>query len=78
MVTLGINSSLRISDLLNLRIRDVIDENGKTRDRITLQEKKTNKTKDFPISDIARKAINEYLKARTFESEEPFFIKEEK
>ncbi|MBP2660652.1 MAG: xerD 6 [Firmicutes bacterium] len=61
LFTLGINSGLRISDLLNLQIRDVVDENGKMSDRITLREKKTSKTKDFPVSDIARKAITEYL-----------------
>ena len=74
LFTLGINSGLRISDLLNLQIRNVVDENGKIRDRITLREKKTSKTKDFPISDIARKAISEYLKTRKFEFDEPFFL----
>jgi integrase len=61
LFTLGINSGLRISDLLKLKISDVIDENGKIRERITLREKKTNKTKDFPISDVARKAIVDYF-----------------
>ena len=74
LFTLGINSGLRISDLLNLQIKDVIDQNGKIRDRIILREKKTNKTKDFPISDVARKAITEYLKIRKFEFDEPFFL----
>ena len=74
LFTLGINSGLRISDLLNLQIKDVIDQNGKIRDRIILREKKTNKTKDFPISDVARKAITEYLKIRKFEFAEPLFL----
>lgn len=74
LFTLGINSGLRISDLLNLRIHHVVDENGKIRNRITLREKKTNKSKDFPISDVARKAINEYLKTREFTPDEPFFL----
>jgi len=74
LFTLGINSGLRISDLLNLRIIDIVDENGKIRKRITLREKKTSKTKDFPISDVARKAITEYLKTRKFEFDEPFFL----
>lgn len=78
LFTLGINSGLRISDLLKLQISDVIDENGKIRNRITLREKKTNKTKDFPISDVARKAITEYLKSRRFEHDEPFFLSKKK
>ena len=64
MFTLGINSGLRISDLLGLTIGDVMDVNGKARDRITIREQKTGKCKDFPISESAKKAINEYLKTR--------------
>lgn len=59
---LGINSALRISDLLNLLVVDVYDRDKKLiRDRITLREKKTGKTKDFPLSDICQRAIKLYL-----------------
>jgi len=78
LFTLGINSGLRISDLLNLQIRDIVDEHGKIGERITLCEKKTSKAKDFPISDVARKAITEYLKTRKFEFDEPFFLSKKK
>ncbi|OUO94845.1 site-specific integrase [Cloacibacillus sp. An23] len=60
LFVLGINSGLRVSDLLNLKIDDVADK-GKLKDRIHLIEQKTGKTKDFPISDTAAKAIKEYL-----------------
>ncbi|MBU2700100.1 integrase [Sporomusaceae bacterium BoRhaA] len=56
LFVLGINSGLRISDLLLLKINDV-----KTKDRIVIREKKTGKIKDFPISDTCKKTINEYL-----------------
>lgn len=54
---LGINSGLRISDLLKLTVEDV-----KGKERITIREEKTGKAKDFPLSDNCKKAINEYLK----------------
>lgn len=57
LFNVGINSGLRISDLLQLRIVDVIDEKGKIKDRISLREVKTGKTKDFPIGDTSKKAI---------------------
>ena len=60
LFVVGINSGLRISDLLKLRICDVI-ENGKLKDRITLREKKTNKFKDFPLSEKTKQALKEYL-----------------
>ncbi|WP_255451057.1 tyrosine-type recombinase/integrase [Sporomusa sp. KB1] len=56
LFVLGINSGLRISDLLSLKISDV-----KTKDRIVIREKKTGKIKDFPLSNTCEKAINEYL-----------------
>jgi len=47
---LGINSDLRICDLLNLKIKDVLDEKRKIKDRITIREQKTGKVKNFPIA----------------------------
>ena len=60
--TVGINSGLRISDLLNLKVSDVTEDNGRLKSRITITEQKTGKAKDFPISDSAAKAIAEQLK----------------
>lgn len=57
LFTLGINSGLRISDLLKLTVDDVM---GK--ERISIREQKTGKTKDFPLSEICKKSISEYLK----------------
>jgi integrase len=75
LFTLGIHSGLRISDLLKLKLNDVIDKKGKPKDRITLREKKTNKSKNFPLSAPARKAITEYLSSReNYKISEPLFI----
>ncbi|WP_312560662.1 site-specific integrase [Anaerospora sp.] len=54
---LGINSGLRISDLLKLTVDDVAE-----RDRISIKEEKTGKTKDFPLSDLCKKVIKDYLR----------------
>lgn len=58
LFVLGINSGLRISDLLKLTVEDVMNQ-----DRISIREQKTNKYKDFPLSETCKKAINEYLKS---------------
>ena len=73
LFVVGINSGLRISDLLKLQVSDVIEGN-KLKNRITLREKKTNKTKDFPLSDNAKSALKEYLKTRIYNETEPLFI----
>ena len=73
LFVVGINSGLRISDLLKLRVSDVF-ESGKPKDRIRLREKKTNKFKDFPLSDNSKLALREYLKSRDYKLNEPLFI----
>lgn len=57
LLVLGINSGLRISDLLKLQIEEVYQQ-----ERISIREQKTGKRKDFPLSDVCKKAIQEYVK----------------
>ncbi|OBY76460.1 integrase [Paenibacillus sp. KS1] len=57
LLVLGINSGLRISDLLRLNIEDVYKQ-----ERISLREQKTGKHKDFPLSEVCKKAIHEFVK----------------
>ena len=60
---LGINVGLRISDILKLKLEDLV-KNGKTpKDYVIIIEIKTNKTKKFYIGDIVKKVIETYLKA---------------
>ena len=73
LFVVGINSGLRISDLLQLTIADVIEQ-GKVKERIRLREKKTNKFKDFPLSDKAKKAIKDYHSTRNYTENEPLFM----
>ena len=61
LFTIGINSALRISDLLKLNIGDVVDENMKPVDKISLREQKTQKLKEFPLGKTSVKALKEYL-----------------
>ena len=72
LFVLGINSGLRISDLLNLKISDVV-EGKKIKDRISLREQKTGKVKDFPIGATSVKALKEYLDTWDFTYEDYLF-----
>ncbi len=73
LFTLGINSGLRISDLLNLKLSDVLDEKGKLKDRIFLREKKNGKAKQFPIGPSSVKALKEYLDGKRVTLDECLF-----
>lgn len=61
LFTMGINTGLRISDLLKLKIEDVMDERGKVKTTIYLRESKTGKEKVFAINNTLKEVIKEYL-----------------
>lgn len=67
LFVMGINSGLRISDLLSLNVGDV-----KGRQYITLKEKKTKKIKKFPINDRLKPMISKFVKNRP--DDEPLFL----
>ncbi len=60
--TLGINAGLRISDILKLKWEDILYKNGKIREEVIVKEKKTGKTKKFPLNDAVIESINAYIK----------------
>lgn len=59
LFTFGINSGLRISDIVSLDVRDVRDKNY-----IQIIEKKTGKIKKFPINSKLKPMIKEFTKDR--------------
>ncbi len=76
LFVLGINSGLRISDLLRLQVEDVLDPSSrrmKIAQRIRIREKKTGKTKDFPLNTAARSALSEYLHHAGLPKNSPLF-----
>ncbi|HEY5562733.1 MAG TPA: tyrosine-type recombinase/integrase [Clostridiaceae bacterium] len=62
LFTLGINSALRISDLLALSVDDVMDSNGNIRERIKVKEIKTRKGKSFPFTAKVKESLDIYIK----------------
>ena len=63
----GINTGLRVSDILALDVDDVLNKT-----HIEIREKKTGKYKRFPINKKLKKVLDEYL--ITKEIGEPLFI----
>ncbi len=69
----GLNTGLRVSDILGLNIDDV-----KNKNYIEIHEKKTGKYKKFPLNNKLKKLIKNYLIKRaenyTILKEEPLFV----
>ncbi len=74
LFVLGINSALRIGDLLSLKVGDVVDGKGNILDATRIQEQKTGKTKLFPLNRSARETLEMYLQTRRdLSSDAPLF-----
>ena len=58
MFVIGLNTGLRVGDILNLRAADI---SGKS--HVTLTEKKTGKYKRFLINDQLKKEIERYIES---------------
>lgn len=62
--TFGINTNYRGSDLLNFKIKDVLNPNLTFKDEYTTIESKTGKTKLFYLCDNVKESIKMYLNTR--------------
>lgn len=57
----GINTGLRIGDILPLKVRDIYNERGMFREHLTLVEQKTAKEKRIKLNETLRKCLNHYI-----------------
>ena len=70
----GINTILRVGDLLRLRYCDIFDENGRFRRYLVLHEKKTSKEKKIALNPKIRAKIKEYVEYYELDSDDHLFF----
>jgi len=63
LFVIGINTALRISDILQLQVGHFLDEKNKVRNRFWIKEKKRNKRQEVVINTSMREALIEYFSA---------------
>jgi len=61
LFVIGINSALRISDLLQLQLEHFLDDKQKIRKRFWIKERKRNKRQEIVINNSMREALIEYF-----------------
>lgn len=61
MFKFGLNTGLRISDILPMNTKDIFNENGTFKDYLVLKEKKTGKEKKIKINNALRKSITNFV-----------------
>lgn len=75
LFVVGISLGIRGGDLLNLRIRDVLDEHGVVREELLIHESKTCKMHHPHLNQKAQEAIVALLKSMgTFDYEDYLFV----
>ncbi len=60
LFTFGINSGLRIGDILKMKLRDVVDTRGHPLPFYELRERKTGKAKRIPLSANVQRSVREF------------------
>lgn len=76
LITLGLNTALRISDILNLRWNDIYDfKQERYYKHINITEKKTKKTTTILLNNITIEALNIYKHSICEISPEQFLMK---
>jgi integrase len=63
MVVVGINTALRISDLLDLQVEHFLDEHLQIKQRFWIKEQKRGKRQEVVVNTSIRDALEEYLDA---------------
>src|SRR5712664_3989737 len=71
LFVVGINSALRISDLLQLRVGDFFDEEGTIRQQFSIREEKRDKRNVVVINASMRDALEKYQAAYPYAGDKP-------
>jgi len=60
----GINTGLRISDIIPIKVNDIFNEKWQFREYLILNEKKTAKEKKIKLNETLRKCLHNYVKTQ--------------
>ena len=68
-----LNTGLRISDVVKVKVSDLVTENLNFKDYFVLQEKKTRKEKKIKLNDSLKKALKIYIKENKLKQDKYIF-----
>lgn len=71
----GINSALRIFDLLSLRVKDVLNAQVEIKDHFKIRTSKTKRELKILINASVRKALDKYFEQEKFPDPEDYLFK---
>jgi integrase len=71
----GINSALRISDLLSLKVKDVLNSQGEIKEYLKIRTRKTKKELAILINESIKKALENYFEKEKFPDPNDYLFK---
>ena len=74
LLRFGLNTLLRIGDILEIRYSDVFTDRGNFRDYLRLREEKTQKKKVIMLNNVIRKDLREYCETYNLTGDDPLFM----
>ena len=69
----GLNTGLRISDILPIKLKDICNEKGKFHEYFALKEKKTGKERKIKLNNALRKDLETFIKEEGLTSDSYIF-----
>jgi len=75
LFALGINLALRVSDLLALKVKDVLDRKGNIVESVHIREQKTNRQTKIMLNRTAKEALEFYFSKDGISNGEEFLFK---
>lgn len=75
LFSLGINTGMRIGDILNLRWSDILDSTGEIKDEFKIREHKTGKFRTLFITSILKESLTVYRRNTNISSFNEYIFK---
>nr|WP_247739020.1 tyrosine-type recombinase/integrase [Bacillus sp. 165] len=75
---LSINSGLKVSEILQLKIKDILDDQQQIRHSISFYNEQTKKQQWFAVNEELKEAISIYLQERKYAKENEPLLKSQK
>lgn len=73
-----LNTGLRISDVVSVKVSDILSEKGKFKDYFVLREQKTNKEKKIKLNEELRKALKAFIQSNNLQGNDYIFCSRKK
>lgn len=73
LFSFGLNTGLRVGDMLKLKVSDIFTDKQIFKEYLSLKETKTHKEKRIKLNDSIKKAIKQYLSDKSLEYSDYLF-----